>query len=158
MMIGKMSGIFLSLGSNLGNRRNNLYYVINEIKKHRLITVEKVSSFYNTSPLGEKKQPDFINAVIQIKTRLTPDALLFFIKSLEKKIGREKIKKWGARIADIDIIFYNDLVVKKHGLIIPHPEVKNRLFVLNPLIEIAKDLAYPGEGIKIADLIKKLKK
>ncbi|MFH1287175.1 MAG: 2-amino-4-hydroxy-6-hydroxymethyldihydropteridine diphosphokinase [bacterium] len=129
--------MFLSLGSNLGNRRNNLYYAINEMGKNVLIAVEKVSSFYETPPFGEKRQPDFINAVIKIKTKLPPDGLLFFIKSIEKKMGRIKFAKWGPRNIDIDIIFYNDLNIKKRGLVIPHPEVKNRSFVLEPLKEVA---------------------
>ncbi|MDD5772406.1 MAG: 2-amino-4-hydroxy-6-hydroxymethyldihydropteridine diphosphokinase [bacterium] len=149
-----MAGIFLSLGSNLGDRRNNLYYAVNEIRKYGLITVKKISSFYKTSPLGEKNQPDFINAVIQIETGLTPDGLLFFIKSIEKKMGRVKSLRWGPRKIDIDIILFNDLVIKKQGLIVPHPEAKNRLFVLEPLMELAPDLVYPGTDIRIEEMVK----
>lgn len=151
-------GIFLSLGSNLGDRRNNLYYAINEIRKYRLVTIEKISSFYKTSPLGQKNQPGFINAAIRIKTELTPDGLLFFVKSIEKKMGRIKFMKWGPRKIDIDIILYNDLVIKKHGLIVPHPEAGNRLFVLEPLMEIAPDLIYTGTDIRIAEMVNNMRK
>ena len=153
-----MSGIFLSLGSNLGDRRNNLYFAINEIGKYRLITIEKISSFYQTSPLGQKNQPDFINAVIRIKTGLSPDKLLFYIKSLESKMGRIKYLKWGPRKIDIDIIFYNDLFVKKHELTVPHPEAGKRLFVLEPLMEIAQDLTYPGTDLRITEMVNDLRK
>lgn len=152
-----MAGIFLSLGSNLGDKRNNLYYAVNEIRKYRLITVKKISSFYMTSPFGEKNQPDFVNAVIQIETGLNPDGLLFFVRSIEKKMGRIKYLKWGPRKIDIDIILFNDQVIKKHGLIVPHPEAKNRLFVLEPLMEIAPDLIFPGTNLKIEKIIKELK-
>jgi 2-amino-4-hydroxy-6-hydroxymethyldihydropteridine diphosphokinase len=153
-----VSGIFLSLGSNLGDKRNNLYYAINEIIQYRLITIEKISSFYKTSPLGRQVQPDFINAVIRIKTELTPDGLLFFVKSIEKKMGRIKFMKWGPRKIDIDIILYNDMVVKKHGLVIPHTEAKNRLFVLEPLMEIAADLVYPGTDQRIVEMVSDMRK
>jgi 2-amino-4-hydroxy-6-hydroxymethyldihydropteridine diphosphokinase len=148
--------IFLGLGSNLGDKRNNLYYAINEIRKYGLITIEKISSFYKTSPSGQKNQPDFINAVIQLKTELTPEGLLFVAKSIEKKMGRIKFIKWGPRKIDIDIILYNDLVIKKHGLIIPHPEAKNRLFVIEPLMEIAPELVFPGTDCKISEMVSKL--
>lgn len=121
--------VFLSLGSNIGNRRNNLLYAIGEIKKNRLTSVEKVSSFYETLPVGEKRQPYFINAVLKIKTKLPPEGLLFFVKSIEKKMGRVKFSRRGPRNIDIDIIFYDDLNIKKRGLIIPHPEVENRPWI-----------------------------
>lgn len=149
-------GIFLGLGSNLGDRRNNLCYAINEIRKYRLIIIEKISSFYKASPSGQKNQPDFINAVIQIKTELTPEGLLFVVKSIEKKMGRIKFMKWGPRKIDIDIILYNDLVIKEFGLTIPHPEAKNRLFVIKPLMELAPDLVFPGTDIGIAEIAEKL--
>lgn len=150
--------IFLGIGSNLGNRVNNLRWAISELKKNKLIRVDKVSSFWTTKPLGQVTQPDFINAVVQIETDLTPSSLLFFLQFIEKKIGRRKYYKWGPRNIDIDIIFFDVLYIRKPNLIIPHPEAQKRLFVLKPILEISPEMVYPGTKVKIKDYVKKLEK
>jgi 2-amino-4-hydroxy-6-hydroxymethyldihydropteridine diphosphokinase len=133
--------VYLGLGSNLGNREDSLKKAL-ELISHRL-RLGKVSSIYDTEPLGETKQPRFLNMVCEVSTTLPPAALLVMLKGFELKLGRNPGRSGAPRPIDIDILFYGDQVVKSPDLIIPHPRLAERAFVLVPLAEIAPALAHP---------------
>ncbi|MBN1633609.1 MAG: 2-amino-4-hydroxy-6-hydroxymethyldihydropteridine diphosphokinase [Ignavibacteria bacterium] len=147
-----MHRVFLGLGSNIGNRLNYISNAVSEIKNNGKNSLIKLSSLYETEPWGKKQQNLFINIVIEISTSLSPDELLLLIKDTEKKLGRAVRSKWSEREIDVDILFYDDLVIKKKGLEIPHPEIQNRNFVLIPLNEIAPDFIHPILKKKISVL------
>ena len=135
--------VFLSLGSNIGSREtyiNNALAAINKIKGCHVV---RVSDFHNTKPYGHVEQDDFLNACIEVDTILTPTELLTALKELEAEAGREFIEKWGPRTLDIDIIYYDDIVLSAENLIIPHIDMHNRDFVLIPLMEIAPNKRHP---------------
>ncbi len=145
--------IYLSLGSNLGNKKAYLQNALGELKKCR-IKILKTSSIYKTEPIGFKDQPEFFNIVIKGETGLSPDELLQTILNIEKKMVRKREKKWGPRIIDIDILLFNDFIIKKKDLIIPHPYMHKRNFVLIPLLEIAPDIIFPQFKKNILEFIK----
>lgn len=131
-----MAQVFLGLGSNLGNKKNNIANAIKEIALLTNTTVIQKSKLYNTKPEGHLDQPDFINAAIEIETKLSPQKLLAELQQIEIKLGREKTFKGGPRIIDIDILTYDNLEISTPELTIPHPEMNKRNFVLKPLSEI----------------------
>jgi 2-amino-4-hydroxy-6-hydroxymethyldihydropteridine diphosphokinase len=134
-----MAVIFLGLGSNLGNREDNMHRAIAEIKKTG-ISIEKVSSFIETLPQGGPPQGKYLNAVLKGRTESTPTNLLHQIKSIEQKLGRVKTVENGPRAIDIDILLYDDLKIKTAQLTIPHPRIAERDFVKIPLREIAPEI------------------
>lgn len=144
--------IFLAFGSNIGYRRKNIEKAIAELKK-RGINEIRLSSYYETSPIGPK-QREFLNAAGLFQTTANPMKLLRIIKDIEKILGRKKTLKWGPRNIDIDILFYSDIIIKNKNLIIPHKEIQNRLFVLYPLNEIASGFIHPVEKKQIKTLLK----
>ncbi|MCX8033876.1 MAG: 2-amino-4-hydroxy-6-hydroxymethyldihydropteridine diphosphokinase [Thermodesulfovibrio sp.] len=150
-----MSRVYLLLGSNLGDRAKNIEIAISELKNCGL-TISRRSSFYNTSPWGYKEQPEFLNIAIECFTSLSPFALLEEIKKIEKKMGRKDTIRYGPRIIDIDIIFYNNLILKTDKLIIPHPLMHKRDFVLKPLCEIAPDFVHPDLKLSVKELLDNL--
>jgi len=132
--------VFLGLGSNLGDRQNNLNLAIDFLKER--IKIEKASPVYDTAPVGNTNQPRFLNMVLQISTRLPANTLLFMVKGIEAKLGRVPIDT--PRPIDIDILFYDDQVINTPPqLIIPHPRLAERAFVLMPLADIAPDFIHP---------------
>jgi 2-amino-4-hydroxy-6-hydroxymethyldihydropteridine diphosphokinase len=131
------SGIFLLLGTNVGDRFENL----SEARK-RLGNVLRSSSVYATAAWGNTRQPEFYNQVIEIESDLSPADLLKRIWDIEKEMGRIRDEKWGPRVIDIDILFYNDQVIKTDLLTVPHPEIQNRKFTLVPLSELT-DMIHP---------------
>lgn len=149
-----MHRIYLSLGSNLGKRQENIESAINHLKKENIF-IDKVSSFYETEPIGYKKQNNFYNVVVRGKTEFKPEELLEKIKEIEKKLGRQKTRRFGPRKIDIDILLYDNIKLSSKNLTIPHPEMKNRRFVLEPLQEIASRLKIDGKNIK--DILKNIK-
>jgi dihydroneopterin aldolase / 2-amino-4-hydroxy-6-hydroxymethyldihydropteridine diphosphokinase len=152
-----MSEVYLSLGSNLGNPQENLSKAISKIQK-KGITIQAQSSFIRTAPYGYREQPDFLNCVIKISTDLCPRELLETILSIEMEMGRVREEKWEPRIIDIDIIFYDNLVMDSENLVIPHPDLHNRLFVLEPLSEIAPNLIHPVLKKTTLQLLEELRK
>ena len=143
--------IYLSLGSNLGNRVLNLEMVKSDLPPQ--VKILDCSPVYQTKPWGYLDQPDFLNQVIVVETSLTPRELLEYIKDIEKKIGREPSFRFGPRIVNIDILFYGDRIIQEEDLVIPHPHIKDRAFVLIPLANIDPDLNYPGTDSSNSDLL-----
>jgi 2-amino-4-hydroxy-6-hydroxymethyldihydropteridine diphosphokinase len=134
-------GIFLLLGSNLGDRLKQLADAVERIGS--FATVLRTSSVYVTGAWGNTNQPDFLNQVIEIDTRDSPQQLLFDILTVETKMGRRRIEKWGSRVIDIDILLYRDTIVDTADLKVPHPQMQNRKFTLVPLRELAPDFMHP---------------
>lgn len=147
---------YLLLGSNLGNREQYLSNAIDAINKNAGSICLK-SSIYETEAWGKTDQPGFLNLAIAIETRLTPIQLLESVLHIEADLGRVRHEKWGARMIDIDIIFYEDQIVNDENiLIIPHPEMQNRKFVLEPLAEIAPNFIHPIFKRSILQMLKTL--
>ena len=136
------TGIFLSLGTNLGNRPENLRRARKEIED-RDIDIIADSPVYSTAAWGKSDQDAFLNQVLKIQTPLEPDALLHALMEIEYQMGRLRLEKWGPRIIDIDIIFYDQTIISKEFLTIPHPRMTERLFVLVPLNDIAPQMIHP---------------
>src|ERR1041385_7937434 len=124
--------VFLLIGGNLGDRLDNLSRCTDLIRAE-LGPIIKLSSIYETAPWGKSDQPNYLNQAIQIETKFDPTELLTRCLSIEKQLGRERDQKWGARLIDIDIIYFNDLIMNSQDLIIPHPRMAERKFVLEPL-------------------------
>lgn len=135
-----MATAYIALGSNLGDRKKNLTTALFHLVREPRIILEKLSSFIETKPYGVTDQPDFLNGCCRIWTNLSPRQLLTALQAIEDKMGRVRTRRWGERIIDLDILLYDDITVNDPDLVIPHPDMKNRAFVLEPLKEIAPDL------------------
>ena len=140
-----MTNVYLSLGSNIGDRYVNLKKCIAQLGITWGISVSKCSSFYETQPWGVENQPWFLNAVLEIKTSLSPEKLLFECQKIEMSMGRnrELETRWGERIIDIDILFYGNEIISLSNLVIPHKHLHERAFVLVPMLEIASNFVHP---------------
>lgn len=135
---------YIGLGSNLGNRQKNIKKAIDAIGSVRNINLSRVSSLYETKPLAEKSQPDYLNCVAQIQTKLNPQNLLKVLKKIEAALGRkQKHEKWSNRTIDLDILLFGKKIVRKKELIIPHPQMHLRSFVLKGLCEIDSEINHP---------------
>ncbi len=151
-----MTIIYLSLGSNIGNRKRNLEKALIELHKKDIKKI-KISSLYETEPVGPK-QRNFYNIAGKFKTSLQPQDLLKTVKQIEENLGRIKTYRWGPRVIDIDILFYGKQIIKSKNLIIPHKEIANRAFVLVPMNEIAPNFVYPIKRKTIKTLNNDLQK
>ena len=141
-----MATVFLSLGSNFGDRLSFLQQAANMFNSLEGTSIVMSSSFYETEPWCMKTENWFVNAVIQISTTLSPDELLEGCQKIEKKLGRVRVNpdgQYGDRTIDIDILFYDDKVISSENLIIPHRLLQRRAFVLVPMLEIAQDFVHP---------------
>ena len=147
---------YLSIGSNIGDKKENLLKAIENIGKIEDTEVIKVSTILETEPFGVVDQDDFLNACLEIKTLLTPQELLKELLGIEEKMGRVRIKKWGPRIIDIDILLYDKEVIEDDNLAVPHPWMCERSFVLDPLCEIAPNIIHPLKRESIFNLKRKL--
>lgn len=145
------SQAFLALGSNLGQRQVNLQRAV--IALGELMAIGSLSPVYETEPWGITNQPRFLNACIKIDTILSPEELLAATKSTEKKLGRKPGTHWGPRLIDIDLLFYDDLVIEASGLSVPHPQLSERAFVLAPLADIGPNLVDPRSGLTVTEML-----
>ncbi|SFJ36154.1 2-amino-4-hydroxy-6-hydroxymethyldihydropteridine diphosphokinase [Thermoflavimicrobium dichotomicum] len=136
---------YLGLGTNLGDRVASLEQAIGMLKQTPGISVQRISSVYETSPVGYLEQPPFYNLAMEILTTLPPRDLLGRILEVERKLHRVRTVRWGPRTIDIDILLYGDQIVNEEGLQIPHPRMTERAFVLVPLYEIAGNILIPGK-------------
>lgn len=150
-----MNLIYLSLGSNLGDREKNLETALSELENEGIVILKK-SSIYETAPWGYEKQPEFLNMAMEGLTLLGPYDLLKLIKEIESKMGRKKTIKYGPRVIDIDIIFYNNIILKSKVLTIPHPLMHKREFVLKPLCEIVPDFIHPELKLSVKEMLDNL--
>ena len=141
--------IYLGLGSNLGNRQENLDWALDLLSQR--VRMGKVSSVYETEPVGNINQPRFLNIVCEAYTRLEPEQVLILGKGIETKLGRTG-KSNDPRPIDIDILFYGDRVIDTPELVIPHPRLHERAFVLIPLAEIAAELVHPVTGKTVIEM------
>lgn len=132
--------VYLGLGSNLGNRQENLDQALKLLAQR--MRLGKVSSIYDTEPIGNVNQPRFLNMACEVFTRLSPEGLLALVKGIEQKMGRYS-RSGEPRIIDIDILLFGDRVVNTRDLVVPHPQMAERSFVLVPLSEIAPDAVHP---------------
>jgi 2-amino-4-hydroxy-6-hydroxymethyldihydropteridine diphosphokinase len=152
-----MTKVYAGLGSNLGNKRENIIRAIDRIDAYQEICVKEKSGFYDTTPVGGPLQPDYVNCVIGLETEIEPQALLKEFKKIEIELGRKPGVRWGPRVVDLDILLYGDRIVTDPNLKIPHERMHERAFVLEPLCEISPDIKHSVSGMSISGLLEKLK-
>jgi 2-amino-4-hydroxy-6-hydroxymethyldihydropteridine diphosphokinase len=146
------NGIFLLLGTNLGDRSQHLAMARAQIEA-KAGQIVRSSAIYQTAAWGKTDQPDFYNQVIEIESILSPDDLLRTTSAIEEAMGRVRTETWGARTMDIDILLYGDVIVEREQLTIPHPRMNSRRFTLIPLAEIAPEVIHPVEQKTIRELL-----
>ncbi|MDZ5474301.1 2-amino-4-hydroxy-6-hydroxymethyldihydropteridine diphosphokinase [Bacillus sp. 31A1R] len=134
---------YISLGTNMGEKSLNLHDAIEYIEENGKIGLVNFSSIYATDPVGYTEQDEFLNMVLHIETELNPLELLDFCLDVENTLGRKREKRWGPRIIDLDILLYNQENINSEKLIVPHPRMKDRAFVIVPLIEISPNITFP---------------
>ncbi len=137
---------WIALGSNLGERETMIRLALDDLARLPETTVLRASSLYDTEPVGETEQPNFLNAVAEVETGLTARQLLWNLLLIERRLGRARTKRWGPRVIDLDLLLYGSEVIDEPGLQVPHPEMTNRTFVLVPLVELEPLLPHPVTG------------
>jgi len=142
---------FLGLGSNLGDRLANLQRAVDLLAARTGITIETSSRIYETDPVGGPLQPEYLNAVLEIQTSLEPRELLGACRGVEDTMGRERGERWGSRTIDVDVLTFGDREIEEPDVVVPHPRMHERGFVLVPLLELDADPPLPG-GRKVATL------
>ena len=150
-----MHTVYLSTGSNLGNRENHLILAEEAITEW-IGPIDARSSIVETAPWGKTNQPHFLNRVLRVKTRLPPIQLMELLLQVEQDMGRNRNEKWGPRIIDVDVLFYDSRIINEPGLCVPHPHMHEREFVLKPLVEIAPDFEHPVMLKSMSELLESL--
>ncbi|RKD32972.1 2-amino-4-hydroxy-6-hydroxymethyldihydropteridine diphosphokinase [Thermohalobacter berrensis] len=143
-----MAKAYLGLGSNIGDKKYYIDSALKFLNENENINVTKVSSYYETEPVGYKEQDCFLNVVAKIETSFSPYDLLEYCNHIEQKLKRKRLIRWGPRTIDIDILLYENFTSDDEKLTIPHPRMTERAFVMIPLYEIAQDLVIEGKSIK----------
>lgn len=143
---------YIAIGSNMGDKEKNLNSAIELINNPDFNRVIKVSNFYETKPVGYLEQEEFLNGALEIKTLLSPKRLMRFLLEKEEELKRERIIKWGPRTIDLDILLYDNLITSEEEIIIPHPRMHERLFVLKPLSDIAPYVIHPILNKRVIEL------
>lgn len=151
-----MHTTYIGFGSNIGNRLSFIRNALHVLSQTDGITIKKISSLYETEPVGNENQDKFLNGVVAIETKFSPQTLLTTLKNIETKTGRQHRKRWGPREIDLDVLIYGEMCLQTPELIIPHPEMHNRRFVLTPLAEIAPSLVHPVLNVRIIDMLNSL--
>lgn len=146
--------VYLGLGSNLGEREGNLRQALRAMAA--FVRLQAVSRVYQSAPWGYTTQPAFLNAAARVSTALSALDLLQHLKGLEEKLGRQPSFRYGPRLIDLDILFYDALVLETPGLTIPHPRLHERAFVLIPLADLAPELVHPRLGVSVQQLLQEL--
>lgn len=146
-----MNEAFISIGSNIGERHVYLKNAVQALAELETVSVEKVSSIYETAPVGYTEQADFLNIVVFIKTELSAHELLASCQQIEQELGRERTIRWGPRTVDLDILLYNQDNIETENLVVPHPRMDERAFVLIPLLEIAPEVVHPVSGKRFSE-------
>jgi 2-amino-4-hydroxy-6-hydroxymethyldihydropteridine diphosphokinase len=149
---------FIGIGSNLGDRKANFLEALDRIQKIPGTRIVKQSSLYESEPLGDAKTW-FVNAVVELETESGADELLRRLKQIETAMGRKRVrgKRWGSRVMDLDILFFDNEIINKRTLKVPHPELHNRRFVLAPLSELAPQFIHPKLSVSVSELLAGLK-
>ena len=145
---------YIGIGSNLGDRKANALEAVERVSKLPQTRVMRASSLYESEPLGDAKTW-FVNSVLEIETEFEPEDLLKKTKAIETAMGRKRVKgkRWGSRIIDLDILFYDNEIIEKRNLKVPHPRLPGRRFVLVPLSELAPQLIHPGLNASVSELL-----
>jgi len=151
-----MKGVFLLLGSNLGDRLKILEHAL-QLIENEIGHIKMRSSIYRTKAWGIEEQPDFLNQVVEIESDLSPGNMLKKVNDIEEKLGRKRRIRWDARMIDIDILYYGELILKTELLIIPHTQIENRNFALIPMVEIAPDFIHPKLLLTQKELLSRCK-
>ena len=155
---GAVSGViaFIGIGANLGSPAETCRTAVGMLGEIPGVRLLRSSSLYRTEPVGPKDQEWFINAVAEIRTSLPPGLLLKALKEIERRMGRTEGAKWGPRVIDLDILLYGQEVIREGDLVIPHPELHRRRFVLVPLCELASYAIHPAFGVSVRGLLDRL--
>lgn len=151
-----MKRVWLGVGSNLRNPKNQIDQAIYSLSKLPVTKLLSCSSYYQSQPLGDQDQPDFLNAVVILNTRLDPENFLNYLQIIERQQGRVRhsvYSRWGSRTLDLDILLFDKYIVSTDKLTIPHYDMLNREFVMYPLIELEHNLVLPN-GVQIKNVIK----
>ena len=151
-----MPKVYIGLGSNMGDKSGNILKALELLDQHKKIRFVKRSSLYETEPVGYEDQDWFVNAVAELETELSPQELLDALMKVEQNMGRKREIKWGPRNIDLDILLYDQQCLDEPDLIIPHPRMHERRFVLVPLVEIAPRLVDPRDGREYAGILERL--
>ncbi len=149
-----MPKVYLALGTNLGDRAENLRQALVHLAAQ--VSIDTRSQIYETEPWGVTEQPRFLNMVVAGETQLDAPELLHFLKTIERELGRTPGVRYGPRVIDLDILLYDDDLVRTPDLIVPHPRLAERRFVLVPLADLAPDLIHPELGISVRELLARL--
>jgi 2-amino-4-hydroxy-6-hydroxymethyldihydropteridine diphosphokinase len=147
---------FVGLGSNLGEREALIGQALDELAALPDTTLIRVSSLYDTEPVGVIEQPRFLNAVAMLDTELTARQLLWNLQRIEARLGRTRSQRWGPRTMDLDLLLYGDLVIEEDDLRLPHPELARRAFVLVPLVELDPQVTHPVSGLSVVQMLARL--
>lgn len=148
-----MAVAFIALGSNLAQPVEQLNAAVKAIAALPQTVIEKISSYYGSKPMGPQDQPDYVNAVLKMQTELSPSVLLDELQRIENKQGRVRLRRWGERTLDLDILLYDDVKMQSERLTIPHYDMQNREFVIVPLAEIAPECILP-DGKTVSELMR----
>jgi 2-amino-4-hydroxy-6-hydroxymethyldihydropteridine diphosphokinase len=147
---------FVGLGSNLGEREAMIRLALDDLARLPGTKLIRASSLYDTEPVGDVEQPNFLNAVAQIDTELTARQLLWNLQLIEKRLGRTRTRRYGPRTIDLDLLLFGNLIVEEPDLQVPHPELTQRSFVLVPLVELDPLLVHPVSGDTLLDHLSRL--
>ena len=144
---------YIGFGSNISDRQAYIHNALHRLAAEEGVILQKVSSLYETAPVGYEEQWEFLNGVAEIQTCLSPHRLLHTLKKIETAVGRQHRIRWGPREIDLDLLIYGDVCLREEGLIVPHPEMHRRRFVLVPFAEIASGVVHPVFGESIGVLL-----